>query len=94
MAKTEVFTVRMGHAAAELIRQEAEMEDVSAAQFFRDAALARAVWLMARREAQPGRDWQTITSLIEAAHEDPEVVALAMEAAERGERPDLPHGIR
>lgn len=69
-ALTKVKSVRMGPVEEEVIRQEAEHEGIPFGQFVRDAAYARALWSMARRQADPGQAWQDIVRLVEAAASD------------------------
>lgn len=70
MVRSKVKSVRMGPLEDELIRQEADIQDIPAAQFIRDAAVARAIWLMARRRAEPGETWDMMVKLIAAVQVD------------------------
>ncbi len=76
-ALTRVKSVRFGPVEEEVIRQEAENEGIAFGQFVRDAAFARALWSMARRQADPGQAWSEIARLIEAAATDEGVIDAA-----------------
>ena len=60
--------IRFGNRAWELIQEEAEIDGVSASQFVREAAVARAIFMKNRRgDTEAG---ETIIHLIEALREN------------------------
>lgn len=69
-ALTRVKSVRFGPVEEEVVRQASEIEGIAFGQFVRDAAFARALWSLARRQADPAQAWQEIAQLIEAAATD------------------------
>lgn len=53
-------SIRFGHGQYDLIVREAQLEGVSASQFIRDAAFARAVTRVAHRDGETFHLWETI----------------------------------
>lgn len=66
----QIVSVRFGAEQIEVIQQEAEHEGVSASQFIRDAAYARAVLYSARRNATTIQMWDTLIAVVEEAGHD------------------------
>lgn len=66
----QIVSVRFGSQQIELIQQEATIEGVSASQWIRDAAYAKAVLTAARRNAAVTTMWQGLIAVIEEAGHD------------------------
>jgi uncharacterized protein (DUF1778 family) len=66
----DIVSVRFGTEQIALIKEEAELEGVSASQFIRDAAYARAVLSAARRNATTVRMWDKLIAVVEVAGQD------------------------
>lgn len=66
----QIVSVRFGAQQIELIQQEATVEGVSASQFIRDAAYARAVIYAARRNAVVVQMWDAMIAVVEEGGQD------------------------
>jgi uncharacterized protein (DUF1778 family) len=65
-----IVSVRFGAGQIALVQQEADREGVSASQFIRDAAWARAVLNAARENATTVLMWEKLIAAVEAAGHD------------------------
>jgi uncharacterized protein (DUF1778 family) len=61
----QIVSVRFGAQQIELIQQEASVEGVSASQFIRDSAYARAVLYAAKRNAVVVEMWDRMIAVVE-----------------------------
>lgn len=61
----QIVSVRFGTEQIALIQREADAEGVSASQFIRDSAYARAVLSAARRNATNVRMWDALIAVVE-----------------------------
>jgi uncharacterized protein (DUF1778 family) len=66
----QIVSVRFGAQQIELVQQEATVEGVSASQFIRDAAYARAILYAARRNATVVAMWDKLIAVVEESGQD------------------------
>lgn len=73
----QIVSVRFGERQLELIQHEAEAEGVSASQFIRDAAYARAALAAVERKTASARMWVAMLALAREGGTDTLAEALA-----------------